>query len=140
MSSPEGGNPRSGGPEPHDETQQRTRRPLDSSWRGIGMHLAVAYAVAIILTTYLSPPSDLTLLLLGPLIMVAVSALFGFAAVAIVRMNKFVRRRYGPRKVWLFTTWLSLMLSLIDPFLPTAPLRPDRAAPSSDFGHVLPRR
>jgi hypothetical protein len=109
-----------------------TRRaaPEESIARMVGLNLAVAYAVAIIVTTYLSPPNDLPVLIVGPLVLVVISAIFGLAAVYVARV---VRLRFNTRLVWLVTTWISLILSLVDPFLPSAPSDRDRTQAPAEF-------
>lgn len=98
------------------------------------LNLAVAYAVAIIFTTYLSPPNDLAVLMFGPLLLVAVSAIFGLAVVGILRLRKVLSRRFPPMRVWLVSTWIALMVSLVDPFLPTPTTQSERAQePASEF-------
>jgi hypothetical protein len=103
----------------------------DPTWRTVCLNLAVAYAVAIILTTYLSPPNELAVLMLGPLLLVAVSGLFGLAVVAVVRLRKILERRLRPRLVWLVSTWIALVLSLVDPFLPTPSIQTERTQESA---------
>ena len=108
-----------------------TRRGAQESIaRMVGFNLAVAYAVAIIVTTYLSPPNDLPVLIVGPLLLVLISAIFGLAAVYAARL---VKVRFNTRLVWLVTTWIALILSLVDPFLPSVPVQNDRMQAPAEF-------
>lgn len=105
----------------------------DPTWRTVCLNLAVAYAVAIIFTTYRSPPNDLPVLIVGPLLLVAISAIFGLAAAGVVRLKTALDRRLRPRLVWLVSMWIALMLSLFDPFLPTPPMQSERTqAPANE--------
>ena len=91
------------------------------SWKTVCLNLAVAYALALILTTFYAPPNDLAVLMFGPLVLIAVSGLFGLAVVSAIRLRKSLEERFRPRAVWLLSTWVTLILSLVDPFLPAPP-------------------
>jgi hypothetical protein len=106
---------------------ERATRPPTAGWdfystsKAVGINLAIAYAVAVIITTYTAPPNDLVGLMLGPLALVAISALFGLATVAIIRTRTSLERRYRPMRIWLVSTWAAVILSLLDPFVPAPP-------------------
>jgi hypothetical protein len=120
--------------------RSRAAAQSDPTWKTVCLNLAVAYAIAIIFTTYLSPPNDLAVLMLGPLLLVAVSGIFGLAVVGIVRLRKALARRLQPRLVWLVSTWIALVLSLVDPFLPTPPVHSERTQdPAYEFGRGAAR-
>jgi hypothetical protein len=117
------------------ELGARAAEQADPTWKTVCLNLAVAYAVAVIFTTYLSPPNDLAVLMLGPLLLVAVSGIFGLAVLGVVRLRKSLYRRFRPRLVWLVSTWIALILSLVDPFLPAPPTQSERTQESdSVFG------
>ena len=99
------------------------------TWKTVCLNLAVAYALALILTTFYAPPNDLFALMLGPLVLIAVSALFGLAVVSAIRLRKSLEERFRPRAVWLLCTWITLILSLVDPFLPAPQVPADRSQP-----------
>ena len=126
------------GEEPGSRSSKTAARG-DPTWRTVCRNLAAAYAVAIVFTTYLSPPNEIPALLLGPLLLVAVAGIFGLAAVGVVHLRRDFYRRFRPSLVWLVSTWIALILMLLDPFLPTLPFESERTqAPAKELGRGVP--